>query len=144
MRTVAFTAYGNPKGQPRARAFARGGKVRMYDPGTAEGWKAIVAAAAQQFVPAKPCEGMVALDLKFWMPRPKRLSKPDRDGNPTPHLAKPDADNLAKAIMDAFTQIGMWRDDAQVADLCVMKYYHQQGERPGVTVTIAFYNDKEE
>jgi len=31
---------GIPKAQPRARAFAVGGRARMYNPGTAEAWKA--------------------------------------------------------------------------------------------------------
>src|SRR6185436_16159144 len=32
MREISFWADGEPKGQPRPRAFAIHGKVRMYDP----------------------------------------------------------------------------------------------------------------
>ena len=142
MTSFVFTAYGVPKGQPRARAFSRGGKVRMYDPGTAEGWKAIVAAAAQPFVPKTPHEGPVSVDLDFWMPRPKRLAK--APSHALQYLAKPDADNLAKAVMDCFTEIGIWRDDAQVYYLSVSKYYQSKDGRPGVTVAVTLHNDKED
>ena len=42
-----LSAPGIPKGQPRPRAFSRNGHARVFDPGTAEGWKSAVAVAAQ-------------------------------------------------------------------------------------------------
>lgn len=133
MTTISFTAYGIPKGQPRARAFARNGKVRMYDPGTAEGWKACVAAAAMPFVPKQPITEPVVLGLVFRMPRPKRLkSAPSL----IPHLAKPDADNIAKAVMDCLTEIGMWVDDSLIYHLSVTKQYCEPDARPGCKVTL--------
>lgn len=53
-----------------------------------------------------------------------------------PHTAKPDADNLAKAVLDAMTRAGAWKDDSQVSSLRVMKYYGTAGERTGVMITI--------
>lgn len=120
-----FFATGEPKGQPRARAFARGGMVRMYDPGTAEAWKSQVAIAWNQSKNKQTYEGPVKLTLSFWFKRPKahyRKSglKPDA---PDWHAGKPDADNAAKAVMDALTQLGAWRDDSQVAELIITKKY---------------------
>lgn len=70
---------------------------------------------------AKP----IRLAIRFQMPRPKHHSnkkglKPDA---PFWHVGKPDADNLAKAVMDALTTLGMWKGDEQVAQLIVSKVY---------------------
>ena len=69
MTRIAFFAAGLPKGQPRPRAFSRGGHARVYDPGTAEGWKASVALAARDELPPAPLEGALSVSLRFYMPR---------------------------------------------------------------------------
>lgn len=127
---------GIPKGQPRARAFAKRGMVRMYDPGTAEGWKGAIALALRPYLPTEPIQGPVWLELEHTMPRPKShytgkgVLKPTA---PVYHVSKPDADNLLKAAMDALTQLGMWHDDDQVCQVRVTKKY---GERPGALIRI--------
>jgi Holliday junction resolvase RusA-like endonuclease len=128
---IAFTVIGEPKGQPRARAFARkfGNKhsARMYDPGTADGWKQAVALASMPHRQREPITGPIIVSVTFFMPRPKSLCrKKDPDGV-IPHTAKPDVDNLIKALFDALTDAGMWRDDAQVYETSVRKYYHGKG-----------------
>jgi hypothetical protein len=50
---ISIFVHGEPKGQPRPRAFARGGMVRMYDPATAEGWKSAIADEWRRSAP--PC-----------------------------------------------------------------------------------------
>jgi Holliday junction resolvase RusA-like endonuclease len=40
-----------------------------------------------------------------------------------PHTIRPDADNLKKALMDALTEIQIWRDDAQVYGIKAEKYW---------------------
>ena len=50
----------------------------------------------------------------------------------TPHVHKPDADNIAKAVLDALNGVA-FRDDAAVACLAVKKYY---AERQGVYVSV--------
>ena len=136
---IEFNVFGLPKGQPRARAFAFGGKagkkvsVRMYDPGTAEGWKSCVAIAARDHLPPEPIAGPVALTLLFRFPRPKShfTKKGLRPDAPIYVTSKPDADNAAKAVMDCLTQLGAWKDDAQIVALDVTKVY---GDRPGCSV----------
>ena len=72
---ISFFVSGEPKGQPRPRAFARkmGGKfvARVFDAGTAEAWKSCIAAAAAQHKPAEPIAGPVRLRLCFYLARPK-------------------------------------------------------------------------
>lgn len=143
MTRIEFTACGNPKGQPRARAFARNGHARMYDPATAEGWKSCIAQAARDFLPAAPLTGPLSLEALFVMPRPRghygsgKRSAVLKPTAPMWCVTKPDRDNLDKALMDALTTLGMWVDDCQVCAGEIRKRY-QVGpeERPGVRVRI--------
>lgn len=123
---ISFFVEGQPKGQPRPRAFAFAGKARMYDPGTAEGWKSQIAGAWKAAAPGwVKIECPVMLTVCFFMPRPKShfTKKGLRPEAPVFCAKKPDADNMAKAIMDAFTQIGVWGDDDQVVILKIVKQY---------------------
>ena len=144
---ASFTAYGEPKGQPRARAFAMGrGKVRMYDPGTAEGWKSQIAHAAQDFIPPTPHQGPLLLTLCFLFPRPKAHFRANgllKETAPLWVEKKPDIDNAAKAVMDALTMLGMWDDDKQVASVSKLKRYIMNDERAGCEITIATLSPNE-
>lgn len=114
-----------------------GGHARMYNPKTAEGWKAQIGLAAQPHVPGVPIAGPVSLRLHFWFPRPKAHFKKNgslREGVPLHHSSKPDTDNAAKAVMDALSIIKVWRDDCQVVELIATKSY-AAGE-PGCTIII--------
>ena len=136
---IRFTVTGTPKPQPRPRAFARGGTARVYDPATAEGWKSAIAEAARSYCPREPWRGAVGVELTFGFARPKahyRTGKYEgelRAGAPEHHLHKPDCDNLAKAVLDAMTLLGFWRDDCQVVMLVVTKGY---ADEAGVVVTV--------
>lgn len=135
-----FRAYGDPKGQPRPRAFAMKGKVRMYDPGTAEHWKAQVAEAAHDHLPATPLQGPLMLAMVFYFKRPKSHFRANgllKDNAPLWVEKKPDLDNMAKAVMDALTAIGMWGDDKQVVVVNMLKRYTVDAERAGVEVNVA-------
>ena len=46
---------------------------------------------------------------------------------------KPDTDNLVKLFKDCMTEVGFWRDDAQVAVELTEKLY---GDRPGIFVSV--------
>ena len=127
---ITFYASGLPKGQPRPRAFARnmgGGKfaARVYDSGTAEGWKAQVAVAAKPHLPNVPLSTPLAVSLAFQMPRPKGHSGKHglKESAPKHFTGKPDCDNLSKAVLDALTQVGMWTDDSIICRLHVWKDY---------------------
>ncbi len=137
---IDFRVYGLPKGQPRPRAFSRNGSARVYDPGTAEGWKSQIAEAARPYLPTTPLEGPLTVRLDLWFPRPKAhfKGKTLRADAPTWCEKKPDADNLAKAVLDAMTTLGFWGDDAQVVCLWAMKrYVTTVHNAPGVNVMVA-------
>lgn len=134
--TIQFRAYGDPKGQPRPRAFSRGGMTRVYDPGTAEGWKSQIAVAALPHKPSARIEGPIHVTLRFFFQRPKGHAgkKGLKPNAPTYHTAKPDADNLAKAVLDCITQLGFWRDDSQVSALDVLKKYSDSAPYCEITI----------
>lgn len=140
-----FTATipGAPKGQPRPRAFARkmgNGKyaARVYDAGTAEGWKSCVAVACKELADRK-LQDALTVKIVFFMPRPKshfRKSGELTASAPRLFTQKPDADNLGKAVLDALTQIGAWEDDSQVCDLIIQKRWEKPGTPPGAQIDI--------
>ncbi|TXH59333.1 MAG: RusA family crossover junction endodeoxyribonuclease [Desulfurellales bacterium] len=133
-RRIEFEVYGEPKGQPRARACIRGQHAAVYDPGTADAWKFAVRAAAKDAAGAAfvPFSGPVMLDLDVWIQRPKGHYSAAKTGGikasaPMMPTGKPDCDNLAKAILDALTNAGIWLDDKQVTHLQVRKIYNTRG-----------------
>ena len=143
MKTIEFTAFGTPKGQPRPRSFAKkiGAKwmARVYDSSTAEGWKNQVAMAAQPHLPPTPLESPVNVRLAFRFARPKgHLTKHGsiKGSAPLYHVQKPDADNAAKAVLDALTILGIWKDDCQIVSLKTTKEWVAAGQA-GVQVVIS-------
>lgn len=143
MKSISFFAEGCPKGQPRMRAFARkfGAKwmARVYDPGTAEAWKSQIAIAAKPHI-AAPLENPVRLEIVFNFPRPRghfRSNGTVKPNAPRFHTAKPDADNAAKAVMDALTILGAWLDDKQIVQLIVRKEYAIGNFQGGAAIEIS-------
>ena len=136
MTPISVWIPGIPKAQPRARAFSFNGRARMYDPGTAEAWKQCIAQAVAPHVPKVPLEGPLRVDIDLFFPRPKRLCRKCDPDNPLPHVAKPDRDNAEKAVLDALTQLGVWRDDCQVCQGAVRKWYAGKGSAPGAILRI--------
>lgn len=136
---ISFSVLGEPKAQPRGRAFApKGGRPRIFTPSTAEYWKSLVAEAAKPHLPPTPITGPVYLEVSFFLPRPLRLSGRKYPSEAIPHTAKPDTDNLVKAVMDCCSQLRFWEDDRQVYRITASKVYVGKGGRPGAEIAIAW------
>lgn len=137
---VQFFAHGDPKGQPRARACIRGKHAGVYDPGTANAWKHAVADAWREVCRAEsvePLASAVALSLTFHFRRPASHLRKDgslKPSAPVHHTSKPDADNLAKAVMDELTRLGAWTDDKLVCRLVVERKW--AALLPGCSISI--------
>jgi Holliday junction resolvase RusA-like endonuclease len=115
--TYRFTIPGNPIAKHRPR-FARRGKftVTYNDQETEEGrwlWE------LKQQWREKPIEGPIQLEVAFYMPIPKYLMK---KWATTPHVKKPDTDNLVKFLKDCCNQT-LWKDDSQVWSIKAFKMY---------------------
>jgi Holliday junction resolvase RusA-like endonuclease len=146
MSTLTFTVHGEPKGQPRPRAFARKmGNVhvaRFYDSDVADTWKnavtlaVIEAARRDKWLPTLHA---VSVSINFAMPRPKSHfgAKGLKPSAPQFHAGKPDVDNLAKLPLDQITKSGrVWRDDSQVVSLRCDKFW-AVGNEHGCSVSIS-------
>src|SRR5262245_48632931 len=141
---IWIRVFGEPKPQPRPRAFGRKiGKqfvVRAYDPKTAEGWKSLIAQAAEKVLPKTPLSGPIRMHASFIFARPKshfRSNGQLKASAPVWHTSTPDRDNLEKAVSDALTHIGFWEDDSRVCAGEVMKRYAKIDERPGAILLIS-------
>lgn len=130
---LSFWVTGNPVGQPRARH----GKGRTYDNGAADQWKLRVKEHALIAWDGMPFIGPLRVSLQFHFKRP--ASHYRRKGGFKPsapvrwHTQKPDRDNLDKAVLDALTDLHLWRDDCAVCAGSVEKFW---AESPGCHVTI--------
>lgn len=135
---IEFWIPGEPKGQPRAKACRRGKHAGVYDPGTANEWKAAIHIYAQPFIPKEPLASELRVDLTFYFPRPKshyRSSGTLKDKSPVFCVKKPDRDNADKAVLDQLTVSRMWLDDCQVCDGRIIKRYANR--EPGCLVRIS-------
>ena len=138
---------GHPKGQPRARAYARkmGAKfvARMYDSDTADAWKAQVRASVLYWADRldfQPIEGPFEVVMLFQFERPQShflSSGALGKGRVREHLQKPDADNLAKLVLDVITRLQRcWKDDDQVVRLVVEKRWAPAFKLPGCQLEV--------
>lgn len=129
-----FFAEGAPVPQGSKNAYVRGGRAVMVDANASlKPWRAAVRAAAEEAIAG---EGWETLDepcrvgMEFIMPQPKR----PRWGVPA---VKPDLDKLTRAVFDALTDAGVWRDDSRVVCMEVTKRYEDdEGAVPGVWVEV--------
>ncbi len=141
--TISFYVQGEPRPQPRPRAFARkmGDKyvARVYEAGSAEHWKQAIAIAAKEAGLTK-FDGAVSLELRFNLKRPKAhfTSKGTiKPSAPRQHTQRGDLDNYEKAVLDCLTRVGAWQDDSFV----VQKFSSKDwaiGSNPGgchITIT---------
>lgn len=127
MVRVEFVIHEVPVSWKRART---NGKRFFVDAKTAA-WKASIANHFAAAAPAgfEPMEGRVELALGFILPFPKSWPKYRKQSALTMrewHTQKPDADNLAKGVMDALNGVA-WVDDGQVCGLGVTKVWGPVG-----------------
>jgi Holliday junction resolvase RusA-like endonuclease len=146
--TITFFVAGDPRPQPRQRhrAFKMGSRIvtQNYTPSGApvNTWKDLIALTARDLLPEAPLSGPLKVDATYRFRRPKshfrtgKYSRELRPDAPYYHTKKPDRDNLDKAFLDIMTQIGFWRDDCQVVDGRIEKYYASELQRPGAVFTI--------
>jgi Holliday junction resolvase RusA-like endonuclease len=158
---LAFQAFGDPVGEPRAQPSRAGGKLRMHRNSMADPWKRAVRAAALEALgrvpssPVFPPRAPVLVTLEFRLRRPaahhvaRDRARPLRKGAPAWPTPKPDIDNLAKAVLDALGQWPrgarpiLWADDQQVTALWARKSYATTEAPPGVSVEVAIPRQKE-
>lgn len=166
---IAFVVRGTPATQGNKTAFATRRKDSKgeweYTGGVSvvegrrktsrvkfQSWREAVKAAAVEAMELSklsfPLEGPLEVAMIFTLRRPKshyrsgKFAHLLRDGAPDyPHV-QPDAGKLARAVEDAMTDAGLYRDDAQIVSYRpLIKVYDDHPmalPAPGVAVTVRY------
>lgn len=135
---IQFTVLGCPVGKGRPKFSTFNGQATAYTPAKTVNYENLVKLSVQQQQKGlKPFDKDVPLQAHIiaYFPIPKSTSKKKREAmlnGEIYHTKKPDADNLAKAVLDALNGIAFY-DDAQVCELIVQKWY---SDNPRVEISI--------
>ena len=134
---IRITIPGDPVGKGRPRMTCSG---RMYTPAKTKAWerRAATMMAYQAVGVWTPPNRYTPIKVSVWAiaRRPKAFSRKKDPKGRVRRLAKPDIDNVAKAVLDAAQKAKVFVDDAQVCELTAYSMYGAIGEEPCVEVTM--------
>lgn len=131
MASVSFEVWGKVRGKGRPR-FARGGHA--YTPKETRDYERAIREAFENAPgrPPEPFSGPIDVTIVTCRQLPKSTPK---SVIREPDTHKPDADNVAKIVLDALNGVA-WLDDAQVTSLTVVKLDRTRDpERLSVRIT---------
>ena len=132
MKQIVFTIKGEPKGKSRPR-FTKNGHV--YTPSETANYETLVGMSYRNSAMGYQFTSPVKVTIRAYHKPPKGKSKKVVEDMMNGHILptkKPDADNVAKIVLDALNKVA-WQDDTQVVEMMVIKRY---AEEPMVAVTI--------
>jgi len=132
--SAKFTVMGDPIGKQSPR-MARNG--RAYIPAKSRGYINSVTIAASTSL-STPIEGPLFVGISSYKRRPKALCRKKDSPGPIWCPKKPDADNIAKSVLDGLKP---WFDDAQVVSLSVQTYYAEKFGDARVVVVVERVSD---
>ena len=101
------------------------GKPVFYEPAELKAARAKLMANLAKHKPTTPLRGAVRLVVKWCFP----ITGKHTDGEYK--YTKPDTDNLEKMLKDCMTELGFWKDDAQVASEITEKFW---ANLPGILI----------
>jgi len=131
---LEFFIPGCPKPQGRPRATNFGKHARVYSVKTE--WRCMCTKVAHDLLKSQgQYNEAIAVTIEYYFQRPKSHYGTGRNQDklkasaPKYHISKPDNDNLNKAVLDAFGDAGLLKNDSQVVNLISRKVYTscQQG-----------------
>lgn len=103
------------------------GKPVHYEPARLAAARSKLTAALGKHAPVRRLQGPVRLMVKWCFPiKGKRT-----DGSWK--ITKPDTDNLQKLLKDCMTDVGFWKDDAQVCSEIIEKFW---ATIPGIFISV--------
>jgi len=141
---MRFTVPGPPVGKARARVVVNHGRAHAFTPEKTARFENLVRMAfTSKFPRHVPLTGPIWLEVEAYFQPPKRLKlRNGKEGYESiPHVTRPDASNVAKAVEDALNGVA-YRDDSQITYFSVNKCYsltprveveihhHEQPESP--------------
>ena len=99
----------------------------IYEPPALKAARAMLMAHVGQFRIEDPLTGPLRLTTKWLFPTTGKHTSGEYKAT------KPDTDNLNKLLKDCMTELGFWKDDAQVASEIIEKFY---SDRTGIYIRI--------
>lgn len=112
-----FVVVGKVKGKPRPKFRVVAGHPQTYQPPEGKAYERLVADEYRRQC-GRMHEGALSVVIQTFRELPK--STPKRVES-EPDTVKPDADNIAKSVLDALNGVA-WHDDMQVVGLYVRKH----------------------
>lgn len=123
---ISFIIPGEPKGKGRPRMNTKTG--RAYTPKDTILYENLVRIQYQNCIGQKSLEGEIRAYITCYYSMPKSMSKAKREkalhGTLRP-TKKPDLDNVCKIVLDSLNGLA-YKDDSQVVEIIVKKYYSEQ------------------
>lgn len=130
---IFFTIPGEPVGKGRVRATCNNGVTHVHTPENTVIYENLVKIMYMQAAKGKRLDGLVDAEIYAFYGIPKSASAKKRAAMANqPCAKKPDADNVAKAILDALNKVA-YHDDSAVVSLHVEKAW---SENPHVSVVL--------
>lgn len=123
---VTFLVEGEPQGKGRHRTTKTGHTYTPQKTLLYENW---IKTCYLSRVGEKMLQGPIKASIEAYYTIPKSKSKKIKEQmrkNMIRPTKKPDSDNVAKAVLDSINGIA-YKDDAQVVDLTVSKYWADEG-----------------
>lgn len=142
MTEYVFNFPVEPVAQMRPR-FTRRPYVHAYDPVKVKRYKETLAFHAQNQWAVTPATGPIKLQLRFYRPIQKSVSKAEHarrlSGAHRP-IVKPDLSNYIKSFEDGLNGL-IWADDNEIVEMVARKYY---SDHPRIEVEIEVLEEANE
>lgn len=103
------------------------GKPKFYEPQELKEARRKLESYLAQHAPDLKCTGPMELVSTWCFP----IKGNHKDGEPMTN--KPDTDNLVKLLKDCMTNVGFWKDDAQVTREIIEKFW---ADIPGIYIRV--------
>jgi Holliday junction resolvase RusA-like endonuclease len=133
---------GQPIAKGRPRASIQDGRIHMRTPDKTANWTTRAAMEIRRVIGCPMYTGPVRVDVVAVFKRPQRMLAKKWPNRRELHAVKPDRDNIDKIICDALTKAGAIKDDCQVCDGRVQKFYADRIESAHVEIIITTMEEK--
>jgi Holliday junction resolvase RusA-like endonuclease len=104
----------------QAKVAVVGNRPMFYKPEKVKAARQMLIRHLKPFKPPSPYEGAIELHVVWLFPKGKSHKHNEW------RITKPDTDNLQKMLKDCMTDVGFWKDDAQVVKETVEKRWSDE------------------
>lgn len=114
------------------RVTYRNGRPMFYKSKALKDAQTLFTDALRKYRPDDPIEGPICLMVVWYFPTKSHKECEWR-------TTRPDTDNLQKLLKDCMTDVGYWKDDAQVCGEVIKKVWTRT--RPGISISVTRFEE---